>query len=439
MSCKRYVVVGTGARSAMYIEALAGTYRQTAQLVGLCDSSRTRMDYYNRQIQEKFSHPPVPSYLADQFEKMVREQKPDAVIVCTSDFMHHHYIVRAMELGCDAISEKPMTVDAAKARDIFHAIEKTGRKLRVTFNYRYAPHVTKLRELIMQGVIGKPMAVDFSWVMDTSHGADYFRRWHREKDKSGGLLVHKATHHFDLVNWWIDSRPQTVFAMGDLKFYGQAAAQARGEHYDYDRYTGHDQAKNDPFALVLNNPNIDDPAKKSLYYDAEKETGYVRDRNVFGRNVTIEDTMAVMVRYRNNVVMNYSLIAYSPWEGFRVAITGDKGRVELYDKHGGHVILGQDGQQLGQAQAVEPEQLLKVFPMFGQPYPVEIPKGEGPHGGGDVVMLQQVFDENPPADPFNRGASHIDGATSCLVGFAANESIRTGLPVNCRELLPISE
>ena len=52
----------------------------------------------------------------------------------------------------------------------------------------------------MDGLVGRPLLVDFSWVLDTSHGADYFRRWHREKQNSGGLLVHKSTHHFDLVN-----------------------------------------------------------------------------------------------------------------------------------------------------------------------------------------------------------------------------------------------
>jgi predicted dehydrogenase len=63
------------------------------------------------------------------------------------------------------------------------------------------PLASKVRELMMQGIVGRPLSVSFSWMLDTSHGADYFRRWHREKDKSGGLLVHKATHHFDIINW----------------------------------------------------------------------------------------------------------------------------------------------------------------------------------------------------------------------------------------------
>ena len=60
----------------------------------------------------------------------------------------------------------------------------------------------------------------FEWLLDTAHGADYFRRWHRLKDVSGGLLVHKSTHHFDLVNWWLADVPTRVYASGGLKFYG---------------------------------------------------------------------------------------------------------------------------------------------------------------------------------------------------------------------------
>jgi predicted dehydrogenase len=202
---KRYALVGTGGRAKMFIDAIVGAYQNNAVMVGLCDLSQTRMDWHNQQIAEAFDAAPIATYSADNFDRMVAETKPDTIIVTSMDSTHHLYINRAMELGCDAISEKPMTIDATKARSIFETIERTGRSLRVTFNYRYAPVSTKVRELLMQGIIGRPLHVNFQWVLDTFHGADYFRRWHREKDKSGGLMVHKATHHFDLINWWLAS------------------------------------------------------------------------------------------------------------------------------------------------------------------------------------------------------------------------------------------
>lgn len=433
---RRYVLVGTGGRCTPFIDAIVGTYRQDAQLVGFCDLSRTRMDWHNRRLAERFDHAPIPTWPAADFDKMIEEAKPDVVIVTTMDATHHLYIIRALELGCDVITEKPMTTDAEKAGAIFEAIERTGRSVRVCFNYRYAPHVTKVKELVMGGTIGRPTAVDFSWVLDTSHGADYFRRWHATKANSGGLLVHKATHHFDLINWWIDSWPRTVFAMGDLRFYGRRNAEARGEHYAYDRYTGAKQAADDPFALSLDGED----SLKGLYLDAERETGYLRDRNVFGEHVDIEDTMAVTARYRNNVILNYSLVAYSPWEGFRAAITGDKGRIEIFDQHGSHIIAGQGDEELAADQAEGGHrQSITVYPMFGRPYDVEIPHAQGGHGGGDPLLYEQLFSPHPPADPYGRAAGPLQGAASMLVGASANISMATSQVVQCDDLLALPE
>lgn len=440
---KRYALVGTGGRAVMFVDAIVSTFASECELTGICDISPTRMEWHLGRIASKFQHPGVPAFVAEDFERMIAETKPDIVIVCTMDATHHAYIIKAIEMGCDVICEKPMTTDAGKAREILDAVERTGRDLRVTFNYRYIPAVSKVRELIAQGAVGRPLAVDFCWMLDTKHGADYFRRWHREKDKSGGLLVHKATHHFDLVNWWIDSYPATVFAQGGLKFYGAENAASRGAAPAYERYTGSAEAEGDPFALFLDRSRGDDDiyggkTLRGLYLNAEADSGYVRDRNVFGKDISIEDTMGVLARYDNGAQLTYSLLAYSPWEGFRVAITGDKGRVELYDKHGSHIIAGQGGDDLAAEQARGHEQTLRVFPMFGIPYDVEVPVGVGSHGGGDRVMLEQLFSSTAPADPLKRAASHLDGAASILVGISANESLRTERLVRCADLLPLA-
>ncbi len=429
---KRYAIVGTGSRAGMYVDAVTGQYSEQAELVALCDLSQVRMDWHNRGLQAR-GLPLAQTYQARDFDRMIDEMNPDTVIVTTVDAWHHEYIARALDHGCDVISEKPLTTTLDRLREIDEAIKRSGQSLRVTFNYRYAPAYARFRELIRDGAVGRPLAVDFSWVLDTSHGADYFRRWHREKKNSGGLLVHKATHHFDLVNWWIDSYPRQVFALGELLFYGKANAEARGERYSYARYTGEEAAKDDPFALRLDEKE----AYAGLYLAAEAETGYIRDRNVFGEPITAEDTMAVTTRYANGVLLSYCLVAYAPWEGLRVAVTGTRGRLEM-DVTETVTHLKPDSASAAASKGAFKETRIRAFPMFGEGYDVDVPVAAGGHGGADPLMLDDLFAAKPAPDPLKRAATYMDGAASILVGIAANMSLESGELVDVGELFDLS-
>ena len=423
---KRYVQVGTGGRARFFYEAVVSTYKETSEMAAFCDISQTRMDYANKIISERHGAAPVPTYHYTDFDRMLDEVKPDAVIVTSVDRTHHDYIIRAMEKGYDVISEKPMTIDEDKAQAIIDTQKKTGRNLRVTFNYRYAPHNTKVRELIRDGVIGDVFSVHFEWLLNTQHGADYFRRWHRNKYNSGGLLVHKSTHHFDLVNFWIDSRPKTVFAFGELNFYGMKNAEKRGETNFYYRCHGSEAAKGDPFAIDLES----NEELRELYLKAEADSGYIRDRSVFADDISIEDTMGVTVKYKNGAILTYSLNAYMPWEGFNVVFNGSKGRIEMKAVEKSYINAGGDKADEG---ALTGKSLM-VYPMFGKPYEVAVAEAAGGHGGGDPVLLNDIFGK-PEPDPFGRAASHVDGAMSILTGVAANKSIASGLPVEIDSLV----
>jgi len=414
---KKYAIVGTGSRSAMFYEAIAGTYKDTCCLVGFCDQSETRMKYANQAIA-KLGHKEVPMYGYMDFEKMIDETKPGTVIVTSTDRTHHDYIVRAMEKGCDVVTEKPLTIDEKKARHILDGIKRTGRDLRVTFNYRYAPNNTKIRELIMDGVIGDVFSVHFEWLLDTSHGADYYRRWHRNKHNSGGLLVHKSTHHFDLVNFWLGAEPEYVFAFGELNFYGRHNAEKRGmTEFTHRSHGSH--IENDPFAIDM----AGNPALKALYLDAEKDSGYVRDRSVFSDDISIEDTMGVLVKYNTNAILTYSLNSYMPWEGFCVSFNGSKGRIEYKVAEKSYINAGGDKNDEGAVTDKE----ITVFPMFGEPYAVAVETKAGSHGGGDIVMLEDIFG-NPVPDRFKRAAGVKDGVMSIMTGICANKAIASGMP-----------
>jgi len=410
-----YAIVGLGGRSRMFLKAIGETYSTTSRLVALCDRNPGRL---NLAAALPSVTPQAPRLYSDQeFDRMIAETKPDIVIVVCQDSFHDVYICRAMELGCDVITEKPMTIDAERAQRILDTQKRTGRKVRVTFNYRYSPPRTQVKDLLMSGAIGDILSVDFQWMLDTYHGADYFRRWHRNKRNSGGLLVHKSTHHFDLVNWWLSAMPKEVVATGHRRFATPETARRLGLAHPGPRCTDCPEAQNCPFYLDLSaNEDL-----TSLYRLQESHDGYYRDRCLFSPDIDIEDSMQTLINYDSGVTLKYSLNAFCSWEGYTVQFNGTLGRLE--HKCEETVYINGDGTVPG---ALKKEGTnIRIYPTRQPAYEVPIWTGQGGHGGGDDVMLRDLFAPEGP-DKYLRAADHRGGAASILCGIAANRSIAEG-------------
>ncbi|MBO9622654.1 MAG: Gfo/Idh/MocA family oxidoreductase [Sphingomonas sp.] len=420
---KRYVAVGVGSRNRMYQDALWGTHKANGELVAVCDVNPGRLDHVAARAIQAGAKPPKP-YLASDFDKMLREQKPDAVIVTPPDAFHDGYIVRALDAGCDVITEKPMTMTAEKAQHILDAVKRSGRHIRVTFNYRYSPFRSQVKQLLMSGVIGDVLSVDFHWLLNTVHGADYFRRWHSNKAISGGLMVHKATHHFDLVNWWLSDMPVSVQAVGKRDFYTPEMAKRFGLQGAHQRCHTCPEKDKCTFFFDL----AADPGLKALYLDNEKYDGYFRDQCVWRPEISIEDTMNVIVSYAGGATLSYSLNAFNAWEGYHVAFNGTKGRLE-------HSVIEQGGVAGASNERDEDRIKTRIIPMRGEAQEITPDTGAGSHGGGDAVMLADIFDPDAPEDPLLRAADERGGAASCLIGIAANKCFQTGQPVKIADLV----
>jgi predicted dehydrogenase len=344
---------------------------------------------------------------------MMRETKPEILMVMTVDNTHHEFIIKGMEMGADIITEKPLTTDETKCQAILEAQKRTGKNIRVTFNYRYSPHRVKIYELLRANAIGKITSVDFHWYLDTSHGADYFRRWHRLREKGGSLLVHKASHHFDLLNWWIDSDPEEVFGYGALEFYG------KNNSFRHTNCRTCPHTKNcDFFWDITKNPGL-----MKLYVENEKYDGYLRDGCVWKEDIDIFDKMAVQIKYANKVQVSYSLTAYSPYEGYRISFNGTKGKIDAWIKE----------RQPWDEEGFDEIQLTSNF---GKREIFKISNTEGGHGGGDERMKQHIFLPNQQ-DTYRQAAGLRDGALAILTGIAARNSIDSGKPVKIADLTSI--
>ena len=428
----RTAIVGTGNRAQLFTEGLAK--RDGYDVVALCDSNSVRMAFHNRMLLaagRRTAHQWPPA----RFDEMLRVERIELLVVTSVDATHDRYIEAALRAGVRVISEKPMTTDATKAQSILDTVRETGGELAVAYNYRFNPVHRRVRELLAEGAIGDVHSVHFEWMLDVSHGADYFRRWHRDKANSGGLMVHKASHHFDLVNWWLGAEPRIVYAQGQLAFYGPD--QRHGYARDYVRAHGSAAALDDPFALHL----ADNQTLRELYLDAEAEDGYYRDRNVFAPGVSFEDDMAVLVSYNSGATMTYHLTAYSPAEGYRVMFNGSRGRLELNVEESTFVLPHQRvesarGAVHGDLAAPTAGRTsITVRPLWSPPIDHTVDHDHAGHGGADARVLAALLD-----DSRTEGAEVADArqaALALVTGLAANRSFETGQPVRTIDVLDL--
>lgn len=395
----RYALVGSGHRgTTMWGRDLVERWAGEVELVAICDLNTMRAERSSRYMGVA-----VPIY--SDFDRLLAVEKPDLVIVCTKDSTHDDVIVKAMEAGANVISEKPMTTTADKIKRTLDAERRTGKRLDVSFNYRFAPTAAKIKELLNSGVIGDVTSVDFHWYLNTSHGADYFRRWHAFSENSGSLFVHKATHHFDLLNWYLGSDPQTVFAFADLKHYGHKGP-FRGERC---RTCPHKHACDYYFDISK------DRLLESLYEDPSSVDGYVRDACVFREDIDIPDTMVANIHYKSGVDVSYSLNTYMPIEGHHIAFNGQKGRIEMR-------------QYEAQPWTEPPADEILLMRNFEGVERIWVPHFSGGHYGGDD-RLRNMLLKPGLNDELQQRAGSRAGAMSVLCGIAALHSSRTGVPV----------
>lgn len=402
---RRYAIVGTGDRGiGMWGRPLVQKYSDLVEFVGLCDINPKRVAAAREMIGVD-----CPTFT--NFDQMCNQAKPDLLMVTTVDGFHSEYITRGLDRGLDVMTEKPMVIDEKQCRAVLDAEKRNQRKIVVTHNYRYSPKHQKIKEILMSGAIGRVISVDFSWYLDVRHGADYFRRWHRLKSKGGSLWVHKATHHFDLINWWLDADPVEVSAQAGLEVYGKKGL----FRHSHCRPCPHKSKCRFYYDITTN------PARMKLYVAAEDVDGYHRDGCVFREDIDIYDTMSAVVKYSNGVNMSYSLNAFMPFEGFRLAFNGEQGRLEVRDYE-------------RQPWPVEEETEIYLTKSFGKREKITVQKGEGGHGGGDNRLHDLIFRKTALPEHMRLPDSRA-GAMSCLTGIAARKSVELKRPVRITELI----
>lgn len=160
-----------------------------------------------------------------------------------------------------------------------------------------------------------------------------------------------------------------------------------------------------------------------LYVANEKHDGYLRDGCVWKEDINIYDKMAATIKYANGVQVAYSLTTYSPYEGYRIAFNGTKGRIDAWIEESNPIER-------------KPYDEIVLTRNFGTREFIRVPEGSSGHGGGDKLLKDKIF-AGVTEDPLNQSANVRDGALSILIGIAARKSCETGNSIKIADLTSI--
>lgn len=407
----------------MYIEAILTYFKQNNRIVGLIDPDPRRVELCKEKYPELRN---LPSGQPEAIDQMINELKPDILLVAGRDDTHVNYILKGLQHHLTVITEKPMVTNVKDVKKVIDAEAKSNGKVIVAFNYRYNPFHRKIKEMILEDKLGRITSIDLNWYIDTYHGASYFKRWNRRRDFSGGLSIHKSTHHFDLVNWWINQNPVEVFAFGALNYYGKDGElnPSQANH----RYCGTCDEKsacqyyrrwtNRRNSFSVKDDHLSSNIEESAY------TNYRPDACIFDHEIDIEDTYTATVKYDKGALLSYSVNFSTPYEGYRLAINGTKGRLETTEYHEPNRIA-----------FPFPEQTIDYFPLFGSKEIIHVVQNEGGHGGGDPLLLEDLFLGVDPNRPYDILAGTHAGAYSIAVGEGVWRSVKENQPIRIHELL----
>jgi predicted dehydrogenase len=413
VTVRKIAVCGVSNRAIkLFIGPLAQRPHSPVRIAALLDPDPLRFDVCKRRHPE---HANLPCYREAEFQAMLAEVRPDALYVSGIDNTHTAYILAGLEAGLDVVVEKPMVTTWTDCLRVLEAERSSTGRVYVAFNFRYAPLHQTIKKLLRENRIGKVLQVNMEYYLDPFHGASYFKRWHRARANSGGLAVHKACHHFDLIGWWLEQAPHQVSAFGALNYYGpdsehKPSHAVPGLHcsdctsrstcsYDqfFQKHLGN--ATNDGYTGVRNS----------------KEYGTYRpDACIFDPAIDIEDTYIASVRFSGGTMLSYSLNFSAPFEGYRLSITGTHGRLET------QVFL-----HTQRVDAAVPEgQFVQLYGLFGGMETIEVPVETGGHLGGDSGLLRDLVTLHTCDGTDSILAGAREGAISVAVGDAINRSIR---------------
>ena len=202
------VVIGTGTmgQEHMYVATLLGR----ARIHGIYDSNAHSMDMAEDNFK-RYCNDALVRY--GSLQEACMDPDIDAVMICTPN--HTHFDILSVAMGTDKpiFLEKPMATSIEDAKSIIDACEGYEAFVQLGLQYRYkSQYVEALHELKQRKSLGSLKTISLS--EHRPPFLDKVDQWNKFNQNTGGTLVEKCCHYFDLMNLMADAAPIRVYASG---------------------------------------------------------------------------------------------------------------------------------------------------------------------------------------------------------------------------------
>ena len=384
----RVAVVGAGIRSASYLRNVPEALRHRVDFVAVADFSAKR----RRLMKEQFSCWGIPREFEDGNE-LLNETSYDALIIGSYNNTHAEFAINALDSGTSILLEKPVATTIGQCRMLWEKYSSCDHpKVFVGFVLRYSPFYQRVRDLIRGGAVGQLLAIDADENLSQSITSGFYRGWRRDDQLSGGFMVEKCSHDFDIFHMLTEKRVTRVFSMAQRTHFIDRPRQEQHRRFD---------------PQIIRNLALDygDIYTKQIFEDTP-------DISIYGAASDVPDHQAVMLEYEDGTLVNFMACHGQPRVTRRLRVFGSNGSLE------GDIDRGT---------------LLHDIPyedrLGAHTTTYEIAHDESGHHGADRVINDAFWASASGADSSNL-AGIREGIEAVLVGLAVEESKRTGLPVD---------
>ncbi len=402
-------VLGCGNRGYYYTGLLLKEpekYRVSAY----CDTSPEQL-----KNMESLYHLDVPTFSSE--EEFFREKRGDVLILATPDRVHVPQAVRAMKLGYHLLLEKPISDSREEIELLLKTQRETGRTVMVCHVLRYGVGYRKCKEILDSGKLGRLYAIDASERVVYWHWAQAYVRGIGALEANGHpTILAKCSHDLDLLQFYADSRCETLSSVGDLGFFTEenapegstercldcphvASCPYSAKRIYIDAWHQKDKPEYEwPFYRACNTV----PTTEEGLYQGLRENDF--GKCAFRCPVDHADHQLIQMQFENGVRASLKMV-FAAKSGRRIVFYGTMGEM-IFD---------------------EREDTVTVLPFGGEKEEFRVRamiEGGHRHGGGDAGLIKELYDM---VTGKISAITSLEKSVEChLMGIAAEESRAAG-------------